>query len=360
MEIIQFKCPTCGQNVSEEEYWHVCQIQKSQIDQMVENEIAQRTRQIERALKEKNDRERDEAVSKIVKEEKLRLEEQYYEKEKKLQEERVENDKLVDERINQVIMQNEAKHRQREKETELKNSRIESSYKELQEKFEKMQKTLENIPAELRGTAGELVLQDELQKEFKVDEFLPKKVGAEMADVVQTIVIENGQKLRTPIAYDKKMGNFVTKLDIEKAKRYKTIHGTDHVIIVTAKGIRSNRFTEKREGIMLVHPIVLIDVVRMIRYLIIETAKYAKNSEELEKAEARIYCYLTSPEYNREWEIILDIKSQLADLQTTDDKRQKQTSERRTTLVYRLFELINKNHAIISDILHENAKETSG
>ncbi len=126
-----------------------------------------------------------------------------------------------------------------------------------------------------------------------------------------------------------------------------------YVIIVTAKGIRTNRFTEKREGILLVHPIVLMDVSRTIRSLIIETAKYAKNSEELKKAEARIYDYVTSQQYNREWELILDIKSQLDDLQTSDDRRQKQTSEKRTKLVDRLYELINKNHSIISDILQD-------
>jgi hypothetical protein len=220
-----------------------------------------------------------------------------------------------------------------------------------------LENVLDRIPPELRGTAGELVLQDELQNEFKADKFTPKRVGVEMADVVQTIVTGTGQRLRTPIAYDKKMGNIITKLDIEKAKKYKTIHNTDHVLIVTENGIRTNRFTERRDGILLVHPIVLIDVARMIRSLIIETAKYAKNSEDLRKSEARLYNYVTSPEYNREWELIMDIKSQLDELQKSEDKRQNQSSEKRRKLIDKLYELIEKNHSVISNILHRDEKE---
>jgi hypothetical protein len=153
------------------------------------------------------------------------------------------------------------------------------------------------------------------------------------------------------------MGDRVSSQNIEQAKRYKTIHGTDHVFIVTAKGIRNNQFTEKREGIILVHPIVLPYVARITRNFIIETAKYEKNSEALKKAEARLFDSVTSPEYNRICEMILDIKPQFVELQTSDDRHQKKTSEKRSELVDRLFELICKNQSILSDIVHGREKE---
>lgn len=355
-EILQFKCPSCGQKLTEEEYWHVCQIQKSQLDQMVKKEVEQRTNQIEHQLREKNEIEKNKAILRIAYEEKLRLQKEYEAKEKQLELTKAKNAELVDEKISQAIMQVEAKYKQKEKESELKHSRILSINKELADKVEKLEKTLDNVPSELRGTAGELVLQDELQREFITDKFMPKKVGVEMADVVHTIVTENGKELRTPIAYDKKMGNFITKLDIDKAKRYKTVHNTDHVIIVTAKGIRNNRFTEKRDGITLVHPIVLLDVARTIRSLIIETSKYEKNSEALKQAETRIYNYVTGPQYNREWQLMLDMKSQLYEIQINEDRRQKQTSEKRSKLLDTLYELIGKNHSIISDLLQGDEK----
>jgi hypothetical protein len=311
---------------------------------MLEKELEKRTSQI-----------RHENTTQLE-QEKIRLAKHYDEKEKQLEDAYAVNTKLLDEEINQAIAANEAKHTQKDKESKLQYSRIVSINKELVTKVQKLEKALENVPPELRGTAGELVLQDELEKEFKFDEFKPKEVGVEMADLIQTIVTETGHRLHTPIAYDKKMGDNVTKLDLEKAKRYKVIHNTDHVIIVTAKGFKINRFTEKREGILLVHPIVLIDVARMFRSLIIETERFAKRSEEFESKQTEIYNYVTSLEYNREWELKLDIKSQLNELQSSDDRRHKQISDKRRKLIDRLYELIEKNHTTISDILHDDDK----
>ena len=61
---------------------------------------------------------------------------------------------------------------------------------------------------------------DHLNDAFPKDEFILKKVGVKMADVIQTIVLENGEKLAPPIAWDKKTdkGN-ISKDDIDKAKR---------------------------------------------------------------------------------------------------------------------------------------------
>lgn len=161
-EILQFKCPSCGQKLTEEEYWHVCQIQKSQLDQMVKKEVEQRTNQIEHQLREKNEIEKNKAILRIAYEEKLRLQKEYEAKEKQLELTKAKNAELVDEKISQAIMQVEAKYKQKEKESELKHSRILSINKELADKVEKLEKTLDNVPSELRGTAGELVLQDEL------------------------------------------------------------------------------------------------------------------------------------------------------------------------------------------------------
>ena len=362
-EIVQFKCPSCGQKLTEEEYWHVCQIQKSQLDQMLEKELEHRTSHIEQKymmeiqnLNEKNERERDEAVSRIVNEEKSRLQKQYDIKEKQLATAQAENAKLLDEKISQAIIQTVEKHRQKEKESELQYGRILSINKELVEKVEKLEKVLDNIPPELRGTAGELVLQEELQKEFPTDKFTSKKVGVEMADIIQTIVTETGQRLPIPIVYDKKMADRVTSNDINKAKRYKIIHNTDYCIIVTAKGIRTNRFTEEREGILLVHPIALLDVAGRIRHLIVETAKLARHSEALQTKQTMVYNYVTSSVYNREWKIIMDIKFNLDELQRSEDRYHKKTSEKRKQLIDSWFDLDDKNHSIISDILQGDEK----
>jgi NTP pyrophosphatase (non-canonical NTP hydrolase) len=75
---------------------------------------------------------------------------QYEAKEKQLEAGRAEDARLVDERISQAIIQNEAKHKQKEKESELQYSRIVSINQELADKVKSLEKVLDNIPSELR------------------------------------------------------------------------------------------------------------------------------------------------------------------------------------------------------------------
>ena len=100
-----------------------------------------------------------------------------------------------------------------------------------------------------------------------------------MADVVQKIVTTQDEKIPTPIVYDKKMAASVTASDIAKAKKYRIIHNTDYSIIVT-KDINGNGFTEEREGVLLVHPLAVVDISRRIRSFLIWVSHQAKSIQE--------------------------------------------------------------------------------
>ena len=65
------------------------------------------------------------------------------------------------------------------------------------------------------------MLLEDLRAAFPKDNLVPKTVGVEMPDLVQTIVTESGETIRTPIIWDMKTGENITPKDIEKAKRYK-------------------------------------------------------------------------------------------------------------------------------------------
>lgn len=60
------------------------------------------------------------------------------------------------------------------------------------------------------------------------------------------------------------MGSKVIRADLEKAKNYKRIHNTDYCVIVTTDIKESTpiRYTEVRDGILLVHPTALIDIAK--------------------------------------------------------------------------------------------------
>jgi len=159
-----------------------------------------------------------------------------------------------------------------------------------------------------------------------------------MADAVQVVVTEMGERINTPIVYDRKMGDTVTKSDLEKAKNYKTIHNTDYSIIVTTKGIRNSHFTEKREGILLVHPMVLIDVAKRIRSFIIEASKQEKSNTAIDSKQAKIYKFVTSAEYNRNVRMKIGIKSDLDEIQRKEEDYHRTVWHRRKEFVDKWFE----------------------
>ena len=317
-------------------------------------------KQIQR-INEKNELEREKEVrirvANALSEEKAWIELKHKEelaiKDKQIEAAKFQNVTLVDEKIRQAVIDNEVTHRQREKEFELQHNRIEADNKKLMDQVEKLQKTLDNIPPELRGTAGEFVLIDELKNEFRTDEILPKKPGVPMADVVQIIVTEAGERISTPIVYDKKMGDSVTKSDLVKAKNYKIVHKTDYSIIVTSDIKSNNRhkyFTEERQGILLVHPLAVVDMAKRIRSFLIETSRQTRNNAGRDSKQAKLYDYFTSPEYSRDLRIKLEAKSNLDEIQRNEEEYHRKVWNKRKEFIDKWFELDRKNERIISDI----------
>jgi hypothetical protein len=285
----------------------------------------------------------------------LKYNQQLADREKRYNEEllalKSQNTNLIDGRIRQAVTDVEARYKQSEEQFKLQHARIEADNKKLMDQVEKLQKTLDNIPAEVRGTAGEFILVDELKKQFVRDEIKPKRVGVSMADAIQIIVTEDGGRINTPIVYDRKMGDTVTRSDLEKAKKYKTIHNTDYSIIVTARGIRNNHFTEEREGVLLVHPMVLIDIAKRIRSFIIEASKQDKSYIAMDSKQAKIYKFITSAEFNRDVRIKMGLKSDLDEMQRKEEDYHRTMWHKRKNFLDKWFELDHNNERIISDII---------
>jgi hypothetical protein len=144
---------------------------------------------------------------------------------------------------------------------------VSNSSVDLSGTVEEQKKKIENMSSEFRGTRGEIHLLDILQSAFPNDKLVPKKVGVDMADVIQTVVTENGEKTAPPIVWDRKTPDKITPKDICKAKNYKTNHNTDYSVIVTERGITTkdshNTVFGMREGIYLVHPTAVVDIARI-------------------------------------------------------------------------------------------------
>jgi hypothetical protein len=167
-EIVQFKCPSCGHLLGEEEYEHACEKSERQIAEGVkeklriaEEKIKQLKIEHAKELLQKDEKNRldtekevNTRVTKILNEERMIMElkwnEKLAEREKKYSEELValksQNANLIDERIRQAVTEVEVRYKQTEEQYKLQHIRIEADNKKLMDQVEKLQKTLDNIP----------------------------------------------------------------------------------------------------------------------------------------------------------------------------------------------------------------------
>lgn len=187
---------------------------------------------------------------------------------------------------------------------------------------ESLKKQLQQSQSELKGEVGELDLYLSLTEAFASDLFRRQKRGQSSGDIIQQIRV-GGKSLDTLIIYDNKAANTVTKKDIEKAKRYQKIHGTNYVIIVSAnlpKTTVPNGLYGNREGILLVHPSIVTEVAKQIRSGIIDVSKLSMGKEDQKSKQAKLYQYVMSSEFSMIIEDISSINEKLYSLQTKEEK----------------------------------------
>ena len=359
IEIAEFKCPSCGHLLGEEEYRHACnelnqKVQVTSDEQIDKIRVLYKEKMYKQQqkhtleLQEEEEKHRIEFEKKVKQqvqsqtkmllseqEEKLRtrlglLTEKYEQEIKKKNEEirtaELQSDMYVDEKIEEAVAFKEEKHRQRETEFNLQISRIQKQNGGLADQVQRLQQTLENVPPEFRGTTGEIMLFDELHSAFPQDKLIPKTVGVEMPDVVQTVVVESGESIDTPILWDMKVGENVTAKDIEKAIRYKEKYNTDYCIVVTAKGITakdSKNFRTgligKREGVLLVHSKIVVGIAELTRNFLIEKTRLMTNNNGRASKQVKLYEYITSSARFRKMQEKIEKKLKLNELQRKEE-----------------------------------------
>jgi len=206
-----------------------------------------------------------------------------------------------------------------------------------------LKKQLQQSQSELKGEIGEIDLYSNLTQAFSQDFFTRQKRGTSMGDVVQKIRTTSAS-LETPIVYDNKQAESVTAKDIEKAKKYKEIHGTEYVIIVSSnlpkKDVKNGLFGEK-DGILLCHPCIVVDVARQIRRAIIEIGKLSESKVDRDRKETRLYNYIRSSEFTSTVEKLHNIYQKSADIQDNEERAHAKLWKERKALQTQITDVYN-------------------
>jgi len=238
-------------------------------------------------------------------------------------------------KINQITNSNSeiiADLRTQRQEDKLHFDRLQNDFEGINDKFRKQQ-------SELIGEIGEIQLLETLSETFISDSFNTQSRGTAEADIVQTIH-HDSNPLDIRMCYDNKQKTMVTKAHIDKAKKYQQIHNTKYVFVVSSilpkKDIPNSLFGVK-EGIFLVHPAVVIEVVKLIRGNLIEIHTKKNTQENRDSKESELYEFVTGHQFALKLSVISNCYSKLDELLKTEMNSHNRSWKQRRKALDELF-----------------------
>ena len=229
--------------------------------------------------------------------------------------------------------------------------------KRVSNEIEELKNKLSRNQSEIQGEAGEIDLYEKLTIAFPDDHFRRQKRGTESADIIQTIRTTS-ESLDTQIVYDNKESKTISKSDLNKAKKYKKIHGTNYAIIVSAnlpKKDIPNGFLGRKDGILLVHPSVIVEISRQIRTGIIEISKLSTSKEDKKEKESRLYDYITNQEFFMLLQSIYELHQKMCDVQNKEEKSHHTLWKQRKELQDQLISAYTEISSSIDSITQKEA-----
>lgn len=226
----------------------------------------------------------------------------------------------------------------------------------LQVDLEKLKTQASQKQSELKGEAGERDLFAVLANAFPDDELERQKRGSSSGDIIQRIKYNN-QILKTPIIFDNKEAQSVTKLDIEKAKRYKSIHNTNYVIIVSENLPKKEcglSLIGEKEGVLMANPVVIVELTRQIRKFLMDLSKERMSQKNRQDKEAQLFELITSEAFVRKLNCLYEIYNKEKDIQVKEEKDHQNLWKNRRALVEQLRDIYVEICGGIDSIIQNN------
>ena len=233
--------------------------------------------------------------------------------------------------------------------------------KRAKELTEDLQNKLSQSSSELKGEAGELNLYSKLSDAFPDDRLTTKKKGKAVGDIIHHIRMKNGKIIGIPIVYDNKVSEHISRTDYQKANKYKSVHKTKYVIIVSSnlpKEIKNGVYGEKN-GVLLAAPSVIVDIAKQLREAIIDIYRTSGSNTDRDTKEAKLYEYIRSQEFLGIISKLSKISEELNGLQQGEEFSHQTLWKRRKEVEERLKNAYTNLASEIESILAEQSGVTA-
>jgi hypothetical protein len=188
----------------------------------------------------------------------------------------------------------------------------------LEEQLQEMQRRLQKKTANELGDEGELDLFEELKREFPNDQIERVKKGKEGGDIIHQVV-QNGQ-MCGKILFDVKNTTRFTSKYLTKLRADQLREKADHGLLIT-KALPADtrdRQVALRENVVIVHPARAVAVASILRRQVIQVHSLRLGREGREQKAQALYAFMVSPRATELWDEIAKVAEGLNALDNSE------------------------------------------
>jgi hypothetical protein len=315
------QCPYCGQPISRKEF--------KEIQARIESEERARVAKVEQDLKDRFARERQQAEAKAkvaveaAKKEAAKLAEQ------QIKTLRANQETVIAARLK---AQREASEKKLAEAVNVERAKHFGEKLKLEEQLQEMQRRLQKKTANELGDEGELDLFEELKREFPNDQIERVKKGKEGGDILHRVVGQSGQ-ICGKIVYDVKntsrfMTNYLRKLRADQLREE-----ADHAVIATAAFPSGTQQLAVVNGVVIAHPARAVAVASLLRRQVIQVHALRLGKEGREQKAQSLYAFMISPRAAELWDEIAKATEAFRALDMSERTTHEKTWGRRADLI---------------------------
>ncbi len=186
----------------------------------------------------------------------------------------------------------------------------------LEKQINQLQRQLEQKTAETLGEGAEVDLYEALRENFDGDRIERIKKGQPGADIVHEVRY-NGQVCGS-IIYDSKNHRAWRDSFVEKLKTDQLAARADHAVLTTSAFPSGAHQIKVRDGVVILNPARVVEVVRIIREHVVQTYRLRLSSDERDEKTAALYEFINSDRCRQLMARYQKIAEDLLDIDVTE------------------------------------------
>ena len=294
-------CPWCGQELLDHEAVHHVEESEREYQHALETAAKAKAEQLAAELTRKKDAEVGQLRQRMA----------------------AQQEKLAQERARhaEALREQKAKLRDDAEREATKKVRADLLKKErlitgLKEQIDEQSRRIEHLTADERGEMNEELLLAQLQAAFPDDHIQRVGRGRTGGDILHEVRVSSGDG---PVAaglvvYECKDTQRWSNDFLEQARKEGRTHGTPYLVIVTGAFPRGEKMLCVKDGVVVVHPLRLIDLARVMRRMVEEVHRAALTSDGQDAKSAELCEYLSSVDFRQTFDALAHSSDKLAGL----------------------------------------------